>query len=88
MQTIPVSAAELQQAQTLLLKEISLSESSFDGIGEKLLQLALLDLPLDEPIRAANRYREISAEEVRAAYTRWVRPEDLVQVSLGPNPEK
>jgi zinc protease len=87
MQTSPVTAAELQQAKTLLLKEIPLSESSFDGIGEKLLHLALLDLPLDEPLRAANRYREITAEEVQAAFAKWIRPEDLAQVSLGPKPE-
>jgi zinc protease len=87
MQTSPVTAAELQQAKTLLLKEIPLSESSFDGIGEKLLDLALLDLPLDEPLRAANRYREITTEEVQAAFAKWVRPEGLAQVSLGPKPE-
>ncbi len=87
MQTSPVTAAELQQAKTLLLKQIPLSESSFDGIGEKLLYLALLDLPLDEPLRAANRYREITAEEVQAAFAKWIRPEDLARVSMGPKPE-
>jgi zinc protease len=87
MQTSPVTAAELQQAKTLLLKEIPLSESSFDEVGERLLYLALLDLPLDEPLRAANRYREITAEEVQAAFAKWIRPEDLAQVSLGPRPK-
>jgi zinc protease len=87
MQTSPVTPAELQQAKTLLLKEIPLSESSFEGIGRKLLYLALLDLPLDEPIHAANRYREITAEEVQALFAKWIRPEDFVQVSLGPKPK-
>jgi len=87
MQTSPVTATELQQAMTLLLKEIPLSESSFEGIGGKLLQLVLLDLPLDEPVRAAKRYREITADEVRAAFAKWIRPEGLVQVTLGPHPK-
>jgi len=87
MQSSPVTAAELQQAKTLLLKEIPLSESSFDGIGARLLHLALLDLPLDEPLRAARRYREITAGEVQAAFGKWIRPEDLARVSLGPKPE-
>jgi zinc protease len=87
MQTSPVSARELQQAKTLLLKQIPLSESSFDGIGEKLLHLALLDLPLDESLRAAKKYKEITSKEVQDAFARWIRPEDLVQVSLGPKPD-
>ena len=87
MQTSPVTTAELQQAKTLLLKELPLSESSFEGIGEKLLYLALLDLPLDEPLHAAKRYKDITAEQVQAAFARWIRPEDLVQVSLGPKPK-
>jgi zinc protease len=87
MQTIPVTEAELQRAKTLLLKEIPLSESSFEGIGGKLLSLALLDLPLDEPTRAVKRYREITAEEVQAVFVKWIRPEDLVQISLGPKPK-
>jgi zinc protease len=87
MQTSPVEATELQRAKTLLLKEIPLSESSFDGIGDKFLHLALLDLPMDEPLHAAKRYREITTAEVQAAFSKWIRPEDLVQVSLGPKPD-
>ena len=87
MQTSPVEAVELQRAKTLLLKEIPLSESSFDGIGDTLLHLALLGLPIDEPLHAAERYREITAAEVQAAFSKWIRPEDLVQVSLGPKPD-
>ncbi len=87
MQTSLVTEAELQQARMLLLKEMTLSESSFDGIGGTLLHLALLDLPMDEPLRAAKRYREITAKEVQAAFAKWIRPDGFVQVSLGPKPE-
>jgi zinc protease len=84
MQTIPVSADELRQAKTLLIRKIPLSESSVDGIAGTLLDLSQRDLPLDEPVRAANRYRRITAEQVRAAFRMWVRPAYFVQVTLGP----
>lgn len=84
IQTSPVSADELRQAKTLLIRKIPLSESSVDGIAGTLLDLSQKELPLDEPVRAAERYRRITAEEVRAAFLKWVRPADFVQVTLGP----
>lgn len=84
MQTTRVSAAELRQAKTLLIRKIPLSESSVDGIARTLLELSQKDLPLDEPVRAARRYRRITADQIRAAFVTWVRPADLVQVTLGP----
>lgn len=84
MQTTTVSADELRQAKTLLIRKIPLSESSVAGIAGTLLDLSQKDLPLDEPVRAAKRYLEITAEQVRAAFLKWVRPADFVQVTLGP----
>ncbi|MHB1025087.1 MAG: M16 family metallopeptidase [Desulfobacteria bacterium] len=84
MQTTPASADELRQAKTLLIRKIPLSESSVDGIAKTLLDLSRKELPLDEPVRAAERYRVITAEQVRAAFRKWVRPADFVQVTLGP----
>jgi len=45
------------------------------------------DLPLDEPLRAAKRYLETTAEEVEIAFAGWIRPGDFVQVTLGPSPQ-
>jgi zinc protease len=87
MQTTPVTAAELRQAKALLLREIPLSESSVDDIAQKLIDRATHDLPLDESTRAARRYLNLTAEEVRAAYAAWLRPGDLVQVVEGPPPQ-
>ena len=84
MQTENVTPAELQQAKALLLRQIPLSESSEDAIASALLGRAQLDLPLDEPIRAARRYLNITADEVRAAFKKWIRPSDFVQVVRGP----
>jgi len=84
MQRAPVSADELRQAKTLLIRKIPLSEASVDGIAGTLLDLSQKELPLDEPVRAAERYRRITAEQVQEAFRKWVRPADFVQVTLGP----
>jgi len=86
MQKEPVTPEELNRAKTLLVRQIPLSESSIDDIGETLLALAEEGLPLDEPVRGAKRYLDISAREVRTAFKKWIRPDDFVQVTLGPVP--
>ncbi len=84
MQTTPVSPDELQRAKALLLREIPLSQSSVDEIARKFIYLSTHFLPLDEPILAARRYVALSAEQVRAAYAKWLRPGGLVRVIEGP----
>ena len=86
LQSRPVSSGELAQAKTILLRRIPLSTSSTDRIASELLDLSVRDLPLDEPLRAAKRYLEITAEVVRAAFAKWIRPGDFAQVTLGPKP--
>jgi zinc protease len=44
-------------------------------------------MPLDEPLRAATQYLQTTAAEVQAAFAKWIRPGDFVQVTLGPKPE-
>ncbi len=87
MQKEDVTPAELQQAKALLLRQIPLAESSEDAIAGGLLARAQMDLPLDEPLRAANRYFTMTAAEVRAAFEKWIRPEAFVQVVRGPAPQ-
>ena len=86
MQTEAVSSAELRQAAALLLREIPLSESSVNGIAQGMIDRIILDLPLNEPTLAARHYVKLTAEQVRAAFSRWVRPDDLVEVTQGPHP--
>ena len=87
MQTSPPSEHELVQAKALLLREIPLAESSVDTIAGGILSRATLGLPLDEPVRAARRYVALTPEDVRAAFAKWIRPDDLVQVTQGPPPQ-
>jgi len=87
MRTEAVSADELHQAKALLLRQLPLSESSEDSVAGGLLRRAEIGLPLDESTRAAKRYFEITAEEVKAAFARELRTGDLVQVVRGPVPK-
>jgi zinc protease len=87
MQATPVTSYELRQAKTLLLQSIPLSQSSTEGIARMFLDLSMKGLPLDEQALAAKRYMESTAEEVRAAFSKWIRPREFVQVSLGPKPK-
>ncbi|HEV2469509.1 MAG TPA: pitrilysin family protein [Candidatus Sulfotelmatobacter sp.] len=84
MRTTPPTQGEMQQAVAMLLREIPLEESSESGIADGLLARAVIGLPLDEPVRAAAKYKALSAEEVRDAFNKWVRPSDFVQVVEGP----
>lgn len=87
MQSAPPSQDELVRVKALLLRQIPLSESSVEDIAHGLLGRVDLDLPLDEPTHAAQRYIGLSPTDVQAAFKKWLRPEDLVRVSEGPTPQ-
>ena len=84
MQVAPVTADELQRAKALLLRRIPLEEASVDGIAQGILLRSALGLPLDEPTIAARRYLELGGGDVQRAFAKWLRPGDLVRVSVGP----
>jgi zinc protease len=87
MQERDVTPEELRQAKGMLLREIPLSESSIQRIAQGWLYRSTHDLPLDEPIQAARHYYDLTAPEVRAAFAKWIRPDGLGQVTLGPAPQ-
>ena len=87
LQTTPPSQAEMQQAQAMLLREIPLTQASESDIAEGLLARSLMGLPLDEPVRAAEKYKALTAEQVRAAFAKWIRTSDFVEVIQGPPPK-
>ena len=87
MRTTAVTPAELQQAKALLLRQITLSESSEDGVAGGFVARALMGLPLDEPVRAAKKYYAITADDIRAAFEKWIHPTAFMQVVRGPAPK-
>jgi zinc protease len=84
MQSRNVTPEELSQAKGLLLRKIPLSEASFESVAQGWLYRATHGLPLDEPTRAARHYLDLTATEVRSAFAQYLRPDDMVEISLGP----
>ncbi|MBN2615420.1 MAG: insulinase family protein [Bacteroidales bacterium] len=87
MQQQEVTDKELRQAKSLLLREITLSESSVDDIAGGLLSRSLEGLPLDEPTVAAKHYVSLSAKQVKDAFAKWIHTGYLIQVTEGPAPK-
>jgi zinc protease len=87
MQSAPPTQSELVRVKALLLRQIPLSESSVDAIAHGLVGRVDLDLPLDEPTKAAQRYISLGPNDVQEAFRKWLRPDDLVRVSQGPTPQ-
>ena len=87
MRTQDVSDAELRQAKALLLRQIPLSEGSEDAVAEGLLGRADIGLPLDEPIVGAKKYSSLTADDVKAAFAKHIRTDNLVQIVRGPAPQ-
>ena len=87
MQTSPPTPGELHQAKALILRQIPLAESSEMSIAGGLLGRAVMGLPLDEPVQAAAHYSALTGEQVKAAFAKWIKPQDFVQVVRGPKPQ-
>ena len=87
IQMTPMDSKELRQAKAILLRDIPLSESSVNRIATGLISRTVDDLPLDEPTLAAHRYLQLSAADVKEAFAKWLRVNDLIQVTKGPTPQ-
>jgi zinc protease len=77
---------ELRRTKALLLRQIPLSEASVDEIARGIISREDLGLPLDEPTIAARRYIELTPQDVKNVFKKWLRPGDFVRVSQGPTP--
>jgi zinc protease len=84
MQAEPVSEPELTRAKAELLRQLPMQRASIRAIAGLYLRIAELGLPLDAADRAAKAYAAMTAEKVREAFARWVRPDDLAVVVKGP----
>jgi zinc protease len=84
MRTEDVSDSELHLAKALLLRQIPLSTASEESVARSLLARAGIGLPLDEPVEAARKYLQLTAGDVKQAFARHLRTDNLVQVVRGP----
>lgn len=83
MATVPVPQTELDQARNILLNQMMLSRTSYEGIIGELLECSVMGLPLDEPETAAMTYNRTTPQQMQTAFKKWIRPKDLVQVTRG-----
>ncbi|TCS35035.1 zinc protease [Acetobacter aceti NBRC 14818] len=86
MQVSPVTDDELIVAKSSLLRGIPLGRASLGAIAGEYLRLIELGLPLDTPDIAAHAYYKATAADVQAAFSKWVRPDDLSEIVKGPQP--
>jgi zinc protease len=82
-----VTAERLQRAKSRLLSELALAGVSYDSLASELAGDASEGLALDESYRRAQREFASSADDVRTAVARWIRPKGFVRVVEGPAPK-
>jgi zinc protease len=87
MKKIRIPKDQLNQTKALILRKIPLSESSIGQIAGGFLDRAARDLPLDEPMRAAEKYKRLTGADIERAFSKWIRPDDMVQIIRGPAPK-
>jgi zinc protease len=86
MQSSPPTADELLRAKALAIRELPLREASQAGIAAILLERAGSGMPLDDA-SAEKRYLRVTSSQIAAAFGKWIRPHDFVQIVQGPAPQ-
>lgn len=74
---------ELDAAKTSLIKSFALRLNSNAKILGQVATLGFYGLPLDSLATYPERVQAITLEQVRAAFARHVKPEDLISVTVG-----
>ncbi len=84
VQQKPLAGDRLIRAKALILGELPVRQESFDGLAGGLLQYALRGEPLDQDRISARAQFAATADQVRAALAKWIRPNAFVRVTLVP----
>jgi zinc protease len=86
LQSEPIEPARLLRSKALLIGEVPIRESSYDGVTGQLLDYATLGLPLNQNVVDAQAELNATAASVQAALARYIRPNSFVRVVTGPAP--
>ncbi|MDG6095046.1 insulinase family protein [Acetobacter sp. AN02] len=84
LQTTDVTQDELTVAKSSVLRSLPLQQASLDSIAGLYLHLTSLDLPLNQSDIAAKIYYKTTAADIRKAFSKWMRPDDLATIVKGP----
>jgi zinc protease len=88
MQNTPVKEEELTNARQYEIRSIPVGVASISSIARSLLTWAWHDEPLDQPMVAAKHYLSMTPAQVQAAFKKYLKPQNLMQVVQGPPPAK
>ncbi len=83
MAEVPMTEAELRQAQSSQLRQIELSNQSVGDVAHGWIAYSEEGLPLDRLYQEASAYQAIDAEAIRRAFSKYVDPARLSTVTLG-----
>ncbi len=86
LQQQPIEAGRLLRSKALLMGELPIRQSSYEGVAGQLSAYATSGLPLDQNLLDARAELDASAESIRAAMARYVRPDAFVRLVVGPEP--
>ncbi|HTX59933.1 MAG TPA: pitrilysin family protein [Verrucomicrobiae bacterium] len=87
LQQSPIAADRLLRAKALLMGDVPIRASSYDGVTRLLLNYAARDLPLDQGTLDAKAELAASPADVQAALAKYVRAKGFVRVVTGPPPK-
>jgi zinc protease len=87
VQRHPLSQNDLLRAKALLLGDVPIRQASYDGVTQLFLSYAAQGLPLDQYSIDAQAYLDATAEQVQAAFAKWIRPSGFVRIVTGPGPK-
>jgi zinc protease len=87
LQEQPIDADRLVRSKALLMGEVPIRESSYDGVTGELLRYAVLELPLDQNLIDARAELAATAASVESAMAKFIRPNAFVRVVTGPAPQ-
>jgi zinc protease len=82
----PPDDVELARAKLRVVNRLALGLANQDDFATHALDLSTARLPLDEDARAVDAIEHLTAQDVQAAFGRWIRAGDFVTVVSGPVP--
>ncbi|QCE35770.1 insulinase family protein [Acetobacteraceae bacterium] len=88
LQEAPPTEHELNLAKDALLRSALIGRASFSGIAGLWMSLNDLDLPMDTPNERMKAIEGMTPEQVQTAFKRWIHPENLARITLGPAPKQ
>ena len=77
-------ADRLVRAKALLIGQLPVRSESYDGVAGALLAYSVTGRPLDSDRRYAQAELAATADAVRAAMAKWIRPQGFASVTQGP----